>query len=134
MASKKDVTSKTSHQRFGGVLSDTIISPGEPRAASIRFGWSEVFAGECTLGGNLIIFDDGHAEWHANVRSREVGEDSWGSRFRFYDIHNVLLWEHGWIWSPTLSPTPIEWHSLNQIFFAAYIFPHIALVNMEYHC
>jgi hypothetical protein len=121
---------------FGVALSETVIDvPASATLATLSFSWPRLFAGGCTLGGNrLDIFDDGTARWQATVMSRNVGEDSWGSRFLFLDNHDVPLWQHGWIWSPTLSPTPIEWISANQIFFGAYIFPHIARVSMSFHC
>jgi hypothetical protein len=142
MVDQEDMTSEASYAGpehapvFGITLSDTIrdIPAAEPRA-SHEFSWSRLFAGSCTLGGNrLSVFDDGTAVWRASVMSRNVGEDSWGSKFVFLDNHGVVLWEHGWIWSPTLSPTPIDWLSNNQIFFAAFIFPHIARVQMYYRC
>jgi hypothetical protein len=124
------------HPGYGVTLSKTIIKlPRRERGVGRVFEWPQLFANSCTLGGNqLIIFDDGTAEWRASVMSQNDGDDSWGCRFLFLDDHNVPLWQHGWIWSPTLSPTPIDWVSLNQIFFAAYIFPSVTQVSMEYHC
>jgi hypothetical protein len=106
-----------------------------PNAAPKEFDWGRLFAGDCTLiGGVLRVFDNGTARWDASVMSRDDGDDSWGSRFLFLDDHDVPLWQHGWIWSPTLHPTPIDWVSTNQIFFASYIFPSIAKVSMTFHC
>ena len=128
--------SQTDAPSFGVKLSDTILKVAHPVAlANKNFTWPTLFTRDCTLGsGSLTVFDNGTAEWRASVTSEDDGNDSWGCRFLFLDDHNVPLWQHGWIWSPTLHPTSIDWVSVNQIFFASYIFPSISKVSMEYHC
>jgi hypothetical protein len=140
VANVSTAASQTEHihaSSTGVALSDNTfeVVRNTTAAAPKEFSWPRLFAGDCTLIGSLLrVFDDGTARWDASVMSRDDGEDSWGSRFLFLDDHDVPLWQHGWIWSPTLHPTPIDWVSTNQIFFASYIFPSIAKVSMTYHC
>jgi hypothetical protein len=120
---------------MGVALSDTREISAPKTRASHEFHWPRLFAGDCTLSGNaLSIFSDGTAEWRASVMSQDAGEDAWGCRFEFFTQHGVPLWRFGWIWSPTLNPTPVQWVSLNQLFFPPYMFPDIARVNMTYRC
>jgi hypothetical protein len=120
----------------GVALSDnTIEIVRETFGPPKEFSWPRLFAGDCTLISSVLtVFDNGTARFDASVMSRNDGDDSWGARFLFLDDHDVPLWQHGWIWSPTLHPTPIDWTSTNQIFFGSYIFPSLAKVSMTYHC
>ena len=98
------------HGSLGTALSETIITLApKVNLASKLFTWPRLFKGDCTLSGNsLFIAEDGHAEWRADVMSSDPGEDAWGSQFQLFDDHGVLLWTFGWIWSPTLNPTPSD--------------------------
>jgi Family of unknown function (DUF6294) len=117
--------------------SDTIRDTSAPEAkASIGFSWPTTFISDCKLGGNnLSIFSDGSAVWRATVMSFGGG-DAWLSTFEFFDNHGISLRRFGRISSPSLSPpgAVIDWVSNNQLFFPAYLFPHISQATMRSHC
>ncbi|MDC9825341.1 DUF6294 family protein [Devosia sp. ZB163] len=128
-------TEHEGHAKVGFAVSEKEFEVARLDSQPKDFSWPRLFAGDCTLSGNnLRVFDNGTAEWRASVMSQDDGEDSWGCRFQFQDDHGVVIWQHGWIWSPTLHPTPVDWVSLNQIFFPSYIFQSLSRVVMEYHC
>jgi hypothetical protein len=119
------------------VWSETIRDlPAPESVQSIDFSWPAMWLTDCKLGGNnLRVFSDGTAHWSATVMSMGGG-DAWLSTFEFFDNHGVSLWRFGRISSPSLSPPAavIDWRSNNQLFFPAYLFPHVAQVNMRSHC
>jgi hypothetical protein len=131
----QDPQNKVTNAKFGIVPSATILEVASRLSVEQKeFRWGFLSAGNCSMNyGTLTVFSDGTARWVAEVFSTD-NDDSWGCRFAFLDIHNLNIWQHGWIYSPTLTRSPMVWVSTNQIFYPAHLFPDLSTVTMEYRC
>ena len=131
-----DKNAETIHESTGIALSKPLQLPEARPLLTKGFNWDPIWAGKCNLSAiGLTVFDDGHAEFDAQVFSLDdPGSDSWGCKFHFFDDHGIQIYEFGWIWSPSLAPTPIRWHSGNQLFYPSYMFQSVFRVFFDYHC
>ena len=131
-----DNTAEIIHESSGLARCKPMQRPERPLANSKGFGWNPIWAGKCNLSAiGLTVFDDGHAEFDGDVFSlHDPHSDSWGCKFHFNDDHGVQIYEFGWIWSPSLTPTAIRWHSGNQLFYPSYMFQSVFSPWFEYHC